>query len=454
MPTEYIQQNGYNFIEMWECNWWQLYRTDAKVKNHLRTNFPYQRLLSGERLMQEINSRKFFGYVRCDLKVPEILKAYFANFPPIFKKTVVSRNDIGDLMKEYAEKEGIMSKPSRMLKASFHLENGSIITPLLLYYLQLGLECTKIHQIVQYTPKKCLSSFLQSAVNAGRQGDESPNSSVLAETMKLLANSSYGYQIMDRSRHTVTKYLNDEKTHSAINNELFKRLNFITDQLYEVEFVKSEIEHREPILVGFFVLQFAQLRMLELHWNFFKKFCDTEKYEELEMDNDSLYLALSEQNLEDIILPEKRNEWEAIRSRDCTDSFTANATSNFFPRKCCSAHKKHDKRELGLFEEEFRCSEMLCLCSKTYCSYDRKSNKYKFSSKGLNKRTLEDCGGGPMSKYRKVIEEAVNVTSTNRGFRTMKHSVATYEQPKKRLCYFYPKRLVEKDGIHIKPLDL
>ena len=201
--------------------------------------------------------------------------------------------------------------------------------------------------------------------------------------------------------------------------------------MYEVELVKSEIERRKPIIVGFFILQYAKLRRLELYYNFFKKFCDTEKYEELGMDTDSLYLALSEENLEDIILPEKRNEWEAIRLRDCTDSFTANATGNFFPRTCCSAHNKHDKRQPGLFKEEFRCTEMFCLCSKTYCCYDRKSNKYKFSSKGLNKRTLEDCGDGPMTKYRKVLEEAVNVTSTNRGFRTMKHSVATYEIQKR-----------------------
>ena len=59
-----------------------------------------------------------------------------------------------------------------------------------------------------------------------------------------------------------------------------------------------------------------------------------------------------------------------------------------------------------------------------------------------------------MTKYRKVLEEAVNVTSTNRGFRTMKHSVATYEQTKKGLSYFYPKRPVAQDGIHTKPLDL
>ena len=136
--------------------------------------------------------------------------------------------------------------------------------------------------------------------------------------------------------------MNDEKTHSAINNKLFKRLNFITDQLYEFELVKLEIEHREPIIVGFFILQNAELRMLELYYIFLKKFCDTEKYEELEMDTDSLYLAWSEENFEDIILPEKRNEWEPIRLRDCTDSFSANATGTFFPRTYCTAHTMPD----------------------------------------------------------------------------------------------------------------
>ena len=97
---------------------------------------------------------------------------------------------------------------------------------------------------------------------------------------------------------------------------------------------------------------------------------------------------------------------------------------------------------------------MLCLSSKTYCCYDKQTNKYKFSSKGLKKRILEDCGDGPMSKYRKVLEEAVNVTSTIREFRTIRHSVATYKQTQKRLPYFHPKRIVEEDGIHTKLLHL
>ena len=64
---------------------------------------------------------------------------------------------------------------------------------------------------------------------------------------------------------------------------------------------------------------------------------------------------------------------------------------------------------------------------------------------------MEDCGDGILSKYRKVLKEAVNVTSTNGEFRTIQHSVATYGQTKKRLPFFYPKRIVEGDGIHKNP---
>ena len=159
--------------------------------------------------MQGIIDGRFFAYVQCDIEVHEHLRNFFSNFPPIFKNAVVSREEKGTLMRKYAEKENIMPQPRRKPILGFILLNGTIITPLLLFYLKLGLVCEKNHRFVQYTPIKCFNNFVQSAVDVRRQGDENPNSSVDAETMKLLANSSHGYQIMDRSRHTVTKYLND-----------------------------------------------------------------------------------------------------------------------------------------------------------------------------------------------------------------------------------------------------
>ena len=70
---------------MWECEFWSLYKTDASIKSHLRKNFLYRRPLSGEGLMQEIIDGRLFGYVQCDIEVPEHLRDYFSNVPPILK---------------------------------------------------------------------------------------------------------------------------------------------------------------------------------------------------------------------------------------------------------------------------------------------------------------------------------------------------------------------------------
>ena len=68
-----------------------------------------------------------------------------------------------------------------------------------------------------------------------------------------------------------------------------------------------------------------------------------------------------------------------------------------------------------------------------------------------------------MAKYRKVLDEVIKKTSTKRGSRTVYHSVATYEltfifYPKRIgyffLSYFYPKRIVDVDGIHTRSLVL
>ena len=97
---------------------------------------------------------------------------------------------------------------------------------------------------------------------------------------------------------------------------------------------------------------------------------------------------------------------------------------------------------------------MLYMCSKTYYCYDVTPIKLNFSTKGFNKRVLEQSVDGPLQKYQRALNEKVNVTSNNRGFRTNNHSVATYEQVKKGLSYFYPKRIVDSDGIHTQPLKL
>ena len=143
LRRHYIQEKGFKVIELWECEWCRLYKTTNTVKPHIREHFPYRRSLAAEQLLEEIKKGKLFGYVQCDIEIPENLRSKIVNFPPIFKNSLVSKSGIGDLMKTYAEEERLLSQPRKRLISSFTLQNGTLITPLLLIYLLLGLVCTK-----------------------------------------------------------------------------------------------------------------------------------------------------------------------------------------------------------------------------------------------------------------------------------------------------------------------
>ena len=54
----------------------------------------------------------FYGYIQCDLVVPDELKEKFSNFPPISKNTEVGRNDIGEYLQSMPLKKIFLSIPS------------------------------------------------------------------------------------------------------------------------------------------------------------------------------------------------------------------------------------------------------------------------------------------------------------------------------------------------------
>ena len=78
-----------------------------------------------------------------------------------------------------------------------------------------------------------------------KNGDVNPNESVAVEPMKFIGNSSFSCQITLQSRHTEILYLDWEKTHKAIKNSLFKRLESVSWNIYEMQNVDSIVEHRE-----------------------------------------------------------------------------------------------------------------------------------------------------------------------------------------------------------------
>ena len=122
------------------------------------------------------------------------------------------------------------------------------------------------------------------------------------------------------------------------------------------------------------------------------------------MNTESLYLALVEKELLNCIRFGMRAEWRTLRSNKCVDNFAADAVANCVPPTCFVKHKQHDKGESDLSEEEFRCTELLDLRSKSHCGYEVTSNKLKFSRKGLNNRVLEQRSNGPLEKVLESLE--------------------------------------------------
>ena len=104
---------------------------------------------------------------------------------------------------------------------------------------------------------------------------------------------------INKTKHCNVKYMRDRgKVAKLINSFNFKHLENINNGVFEVEMYKSKISLDTPIQIGFFILQYAKLRMLEFYYDCLIKYLKPNSFELTEMDTDSLYMALNSKNLD------------------------------------------------------------------------------------------------------------------------------------------------------------
>ena len=73
---------------MWECQWKLDMRENHEKKSFIRSTLPYRRPLKIANLLFRNRKGELFGYVQCDLRVPENLREKFESFPPNFQKHI------------------------------------------------------------------------------------------------------------------------------------------------------------------------------------------------------------------------------------------------------------------------------------------------------------------------------------------------------------------------------
>ena len=93
---------------------------------------------------------ELFGILCVDFETPEHLKEMFSEMCPIFQNVDIRLDDAGPYMKQYGEEHGFMKQTQRSLISSYFGRALLLITPLLQYYLRLGLKVTRIYKVVQF----------------------------------------------------------------------------------------------------------------------------------------------------------------------------------------------------------------------------------------------------------------------------------------------------------------
>ena len=445
--TAYLRRHV-KVVEMWECGWKRERDPPPRQKWNMTQNEILAAVIDGT----------LFGMIECDIHVPPELRPYFSEMQPIFKNANVSRDDIGPYMRQYAEEHDIMSTPRRMLVGSYRGEKILLTTPLLRWYLAHGLVVDRVYQIVEYSPKPCFQHFGESVSTARRNGDVDPDKSIIADTMKLLGNSAYGKTVTNVDKHRDVRYCTEVGTSSCINNKRFRQLDVVDEDAYEVTSSKARVTYDLPLHIGFFVYQYAKLRMLQFYYDFVARYVERPMFQYCEMDTDSAYIALAGESIDDLVTSEHREHYFRNRSQwlpaECCDDHEEEyvcariaGRSWTATESCCIARKAFDKRTPGLFKVEWRGNGFIGLCSKTYYCFGATD---KYSTKGLSKRHNDI----DKDAFLAVLTNRRSGGGVNRGFRVHNSSMMTYIQEKAALTYFYPKRKVLADGLSTAPLDL
>ena len=352
-------------------------------------------------------------------------------------------------MREFVRENDLSTAPRYLLVGGMSAKKLLLATPLLQWYLNHGLVVTKVHKVIESVPMRCFQKFTEYVCDARRKADLDRDRAILGDIAKLIANSAYGGLLLEKSKHTTTTYVHDiHKAKLLINNPRFMQCTDMGDGYYEMQMRKYAINYDLPVQLGFFILAYAKLRMLQFYYDFLDHYISRDHFQLAQMDTDSMYFAICEESILDVIKPDMKDAYLENTLHQCNDVVREVDDTYFLPRECCQKHIAFDKRTAGLFKVEAIGNSMISLNSKTY--FLDMDHGHKFSCKGISKRFFSN----PKPVYESVVDSKESVSRTNTGFRKRNGTMQTYEQKRQGFTYFYCKRVVGPDGVSTSPLTM
>ena len=248
-------------------------------------------------LIQAIADGEVFGFAVLDLETPEAVRKSFGDFlfPPIIQKMTVTE----DMLSPYMRNRVNMRQGKCEFDTLVQTYNGKqlfLLTPLIQFYLKLGLVASNVTQFIQYIPGEALKPFTEKVYNmrcqATREGDEAKST-----TAKLFGNSGYGKTGENVGSHTRVKYVNEERLWKEVAKPLLRKETEITNEnsepiVFELRFDKRIVKDDKPVHFCVAILQYSKLLFMNFMYflhdhlepgSFKPTYCDTGRVEKLKI---------------------------------------------------------------------------------------------------------------------------------------------------------------------------
>ena len=167
-----LEAEGFSVIEIRECQWKQLAKkADIAAYLKILKSVQPKRQLSFHKIVEGVKNVTLYGFLLVDIHTPNHLKEKYKDFTLIIKNTFVSRDDIGEYMRNVAEEHGLLLKPQKYLISSHFGKEILINTEMAKFYWEMGLEITKIKEFIEFYPQKCFAKLADEIVNSKRAAD-------------------------------------------------------------------------------------------------------------------------------------------------------------------------------------------------------------------------------------------------------------------------------------------
>ena len=140
-------------------------------------------------LLEAIRTGEIYGFAVCDVKCPDPVLAKYKDFlfPPVIKHEIITDDHVTGYMKRR-----VMEDERKLdFKTVVQVYNGEqlfLMTDIIKFYMEIGLEISNVTQFIQYIPSKILKPFVEEVVgmriDATREGDDTKQT-----TAKIFGNS-------------------------------------------------------------------------------------------------------------------------------------------------------------------------------------------------------------------------------------------------------------------------